>query len=206
MIAVVASKGGVGKTTVSNVLAGLVAASGRSVELWDTDCNQFSAETMSFSDLLQYPVITLENETAFNGRVKESRADFVIVDTAPHAHDTALFAHILRQADAVIGVTRPLPNDVLAFEKIMLPLLGRIEKPKALLVNQRSHIQSSIQQAAEELIRDRIGSELHTLKTPLHSRASYAAIGYFEADEKADKKRNEETASLEKELKEKGIL
>lgn len=66
ILAVVASKGGVGKTTVSNVLAGLIAESGRNVELWDTDCNQYSAETMAFSELLSYDVVTFEKEGAFN--------------------------------------------------------------------------------------------------------------------------------------------
>lgn len=206
VIAVVASKGGVGKTTVSNVIAGLLADAGQSVELWDTDCNQYSSETMAFSDLLPYSVITVSTISELGAAGKNSSSDFVVIDTAPHAHDSELFVHILNKADAVVGITRPLPNDVLAFEKIMLPLLGKVNKPKALLINQRAHIQSAIQSAAEELIQDRIGGDIPVLNTKLHSRASYAAIGYFETDDKADKKRLEETQGLGRELKERGIL
>lgn len=207
VISVVASKGGVGKTTVSNVLAGLINDNGQNVELWDTDCNQYSSETMSFSDLLPYEVLTVSDQKQFDDALKNSQSDCIVIDTAPHAHDTSLFVHILNASNVIIGVTRPLPNDVLAFEKIMLPLLGKIKKPiKALLINQRSHIQSAIQKAAEELLIDRVSDSIQILDTKLHTRASYASIGYFEIDDKADKKRLEETADLEKELKDKGIL
>ena len=207
IISIVASKGGVGKTTVSNVIAGMLNASGKSVALLDTDCNQYSSETTSFSDLLSYPVITVPSAAKFNELIKTSEYDFIVIDTAPHAHDSDLFIHILSHSDVVIGVTRPLPNDALAFEKIMLPVLGKITKPKkVVLINQRNHIQSAIQQAAEELIHEKIGSEISILNTVLHSRASYAAIGYFEVDGKADRKRIEETNRLQEELQKKGII
>ena len=205
VIAVVASKGGVGKTTVSNVLAGLISPAGK-VELWDTDCNQYSSETMSFSDLLSYPVVTVPDVKEFTGRLKTTQADFIVVDTAPHSHDSDLFIQILNSADLIVGVTRPLPNDALAFEKIMLPVLSKIKTKKVLLLNQRNHIRSAIQNEAEGLINDRIGSEIEVLETALHHRASYAAIGYFEEDAKSDKKRIEESQKLLEELKENGLL
>jgi cellulose biosynthesis protein BcsQ len=207
VISVVASKGGVGKTTVSNVIAGILAEGNLSVELWDTDCNQYSAETMAFSELLPYQVKTVANERDFDEALNQCQVDNVVIDTAPHAHDTELFIHILKQSDVIIGVTRPLPNDVLAFEKIMLPLLGQIKAPqKALVINQRSHIQSSIQQAAEELVQERISGGIQVLETRLHTRAAYASIGYFETDAKTDKKKIDETTALKRELVEKEIL
>jgi len=205
VIAVVASKGGVGKTTVSNVLAGLLSPIGK-VELWDTDCNQYSSETMSFSDLLSYPVVTVPDLLSFSQGLKSNSSDYIIIDTAPHSHDSDLFVKILTSADLIVGVTRPLPNDALAFEKIMLPALSKIKTKKVLLLNQRNHIRSAIQNEAENLIHDRIGSEIDVLETALHHRASYAAIGYFEEDAKADKKRLEETANLLDELKAKELL
>lgn len=207
IISIVASKGGVGKTTVSNVIAGSLANAGSNVALLDTDCNQYSSETMSFSDLLPYPVLTIKTPGELNKVIKQKEYDYVVIDTAPHAHDSDMFIHILNSSDTVIGITRPYPNDVLAFEKIMLPALNRIPKAqKAILINQRAHIQSSIQKAAEELIEERLGCEIEILDTVMHSRAAYAAIGYFESDDKTDKKRIEETAKLTEELKKKGMV
>lgn len=206
VIAVVASKGGVGKTTVSNVLAGLLADSGEKVYVLDTDCNQYSSETMSFSELLNYPVLTVPDSKSLHQQLKNNQAGYVVIDTAPHSHDSDFFIQILNAANLIIGVTRPLPNDVLAFEKIMLPVLSKIKKPKALLINQRNHIQSGIQKESENLITERIGTEIELLETSFHHRASYAAIGYFEEDPKADKKRLEETKQLFEELKNKELL
>lgn len=206
VIAVVASKGGVGKTTVSNVLAGLLAGEGKRVEVWDTDCNQYSSETMSFSDLLNYPVVTVPSALELQAKIKAKSTDYAVIDTAPHSHDSDLFVHILNAADVIIGVTRPLPNDALAFEKIMVPILAKQNKPTAVLINQRNHIRSAIQNEAENLVNERIGSEIQILDTALHNRASYAAIGYFEEDPKADAKRIEETKNLFQELQDKGLL
>lgn len=207
IISIVASKGGVGKTTISNVVAGILSELGKSVVLLDADCNQYSSETMSFSDLLPYPVEPVETKQKLDEVIKKGSYDFAVIDTAPHSHDSDLFIHILNNSDSIIGVTRPLPNDVLAFEKIMLPVLGQMSKPrKVLLLNQQSHIQSAIQSAAQDLIKERLSDQIDTLATALFTRAAYAAIGYFEIDEKSDKKKIIETKKLAEELQQKGIL
>jgi cellulose biosynthesis protein BcsQ len=206
VISVVASKGGVGKTTVSNVISGLLVEDGFNVELWDTDCNQYSSETMSFSNLLDYEVLTVPDTKTLKELLNSSTSDYVVIDTAPHSHDSELFIQILNATDLVIGITRPLPNDVFAFEKIMLPVLSKTKSKKTLLINQRNHIQSSIQKESEDLIKNRINSEINVLNTALHNRASYAAIGYFETDSKIDKKRIDEAKALYQELKSKDLL
>jgi len=206
IIAVAASKGGVGKTTVSNVLAGLLSEEGFNVELWDTDCNQYSSETMSFSNLLPYKVRTVPTSKELEKLLKNSQEDYIVIDTAPHSHDSELFIKILNSTDLVIGITRPLPNDILAFEKIMLPVLGKTKSQKALLINQRNHIQSAIQKESENLIKERISPEIYVLETALHNRASYAAIGYFETDAQIDKKRIDETNLFFNELRNKDFL
>ncbi len=206
IISVVASKGGVGKTTVSNVIATLLSSDGFIVELLDTDCNQYSSETMGFSGLLNYEVKTIPTVKELKNFLTNSKSDYVVIDTAPHSHDSDLFIQILNTSDLIIGVTRPLPNDVFAFEKIMLPVLSKFNGKKALLINQRNHIQSAIQKESENLLIERINPEIEVLKTAFHTRASFASIGYFEADEKLDKKKNDEANALYQELKTKGLI
>jgi cellulose biosynthesis protein BcsQ len=212
IISIVASKGGVGKTTVSSVLAEELSKNFK-VAVFDCDCDQYSIEAVSSSGLLNFNFMTIENEVELKDAIKnfKNEFDYIICDTAPHSHMSSFFLDILKTSDTVIGVTQPSPNDILAFEKIMLNVLdaSRELSPRQrqfLLVNRVENIQSDIQKQSFELINDLLANKLNTLTSKLHNRAAFKSHGYFSVDQSKDVKKIKEVQSLVKELLDKGGL
>jgi len=212
LISIVASKGGVGKTTVSAVLGDALAKKYK-VAVLDCDCNQYSIEAIGEAGLVNFDYSTIENSKDFKSIISELKHeyDYIIFDTAPHSHTEELFLDILEASDTVIGVTQPSPNDVLAFHKIMLNLLSeslkyKPEQKQFLLINKVENIASDIQNQSFGLISEHLKNELIVLDTQWHSRAAFKSHGYFKEDEKKDKKKIKEVKNLIKELKEKGGL
>jgi cellulose biosynthesis protein BcsQ len=96
VIAVVAKKGGVGKSLVSLLLFESLRQAGRSVDLHDWDAQGTTTKSRELIDA---------------GRVTEPGADITIYDTPPNLAHTATDTAI-RSADLVLIVTTPSPVDV----------------------------------------------------------------------------------------------
>ncbi len=96
IIAVVAKKGGVGKSLISLLLYHSLKQAGRSVELQDWDAQGTATKSRNLTDA---------------GREAEASAEIVIYDTPPNLTHTATDTAI-RSADLVLVVATPSPVDV----------------------------------------------------------------------------------------------
>lgn len=96
VIAVVAKKGGVGKSLISLLLYQSLKQAGRSVELHDWDVQGTASKSLNFIEV---------------ERKLETAKEVTIYDTPPNLAHTATDVAI-RSADLVIIVTTPSPVDV----------------------------------------------------------------------------------------------
>lgn len=108
-IAVINTKGGVGKTTTA-VYLGIAAASKGTVELWDADPQGSATEWAMMADeagaALPFAVSTVNKITV----TKPGAADVTIVDTPPGGAD--IIQQALDSSDVVIVPTTPSPLDL----------------------------------------------------------------------------------------------
>lgn len=116
-ISLIAQKGGSGKTTLALHLAAAFSASGASTLVLDLD-PQTSA--MEWKDARGEPAPEVESIVPSRlaravGVARESGADVLILDTAPHAEATALEA--ARHSDLILVPCRPSIMDLRALRK-----------------------------------------------------------------------------------------
>lgn len=119
VVAVLARKGGVGKTTIVAHLAGVLAELGHSVIVLDTDPQASLAAWAGLGDgtgLLSRVVerVATNNVERFRATVETAsrRADRVLIDTPPGFDEPALLAALV--ADLVLIPSTPSPLDMLA--------------------------------------------------------------------------------------------
>lgn len=106
-IAIVAQKGGVGKTTLAIHLATLAELVGLPTALIDLD-PQASASAWKDQRAADTPVVTSVAHTRLEpalSAAREGKAKLAVIDTAPHVEAPALNA--IRAADLVLIPTRP---------------------------------------------------------------------------------------------------
>ena len=96
-IALLAKKGGVGKSTVSILLYEAFRQAGKSVSIHDWDAQGTSSKAL---ELILGPDVK-----------QPAKADIVIYDTPPSLEHTAT-ATAVRNADVVLVVTSPSPADI----------------------------------------------------------------------------------------------
>jgi chromosome partitioning protein len=96
VIAVVAKKGGVGKSLVSLLLYASLRQAGRSVQLIDWDAQGTATKSRNLTE---------------DGKQDDEETEIVIYDTPPNLTHTATETAI-RSADLVLVVTTPSPADV----------------------------------------------------------------------------------------------
>lgn len=115
-IAVIAQKGGTGKTTIAIHLAVAAELAGRSAVIVDLD-PQTSAASWKDLRASETPVVISTQATRLDQVLKTARqhgADLAVIDTAPHSESASLAA--ARQADLVLIPCRPAILDLKAID------------------------------------------------------------------------------------------
>ena len=138
VIAVVAQKGGVGKTTVSQCLAVEALRQGIAAAIIDTDPQKSAAEWGSQREQNQIdaPAVLPLGSRPLKALVEELKkrgAQLVVIDTPPHSAPAINAA--LDVSTAAIMVTRPNPMDVRALEATWT-IVNRMKKPAATVFTQ----------------------------------------------------------------------
>lgn len=107
IIAVVAEKGGVGKTTLALDLAVTATRKGCRVAILDVD-QQATASKWTDRRTEEYPWVVPTHASRLNAGIAEAKAegiDFIVIDTAPHSSSDA--AEAARLADVVMTPVEP---------------------------------------------------------------------------------------------------
>ncbi len=138
IIAIVSSKGGVGKTTIAQCLAVEALRQGVAAAILDSDPQRSAVdwgEQRKAADLDAPAVIALGSQRLF-AVVEELRkrgAGMVFIDTPPHSAPAINAA--LDVSSASIMVTRPNPMDLRALEATWA-IVSRMKKPTATVFTQ----------------------------------------------------------------------
>ena len=172
-IAVVAEKGGVGKTTLSLALAVAAVRSGRRVAVIDTDPQSTASKwTDRREDEMPWVVPTHAARIAMAiEQAKAQGIDLVVIDTPPHSGIDA--AEAARRADLVL-----VPVEPHLFTLETVPKLGDLFKlagnPRALFVVNKAATQGKEAQQATEFIK---AHGFDVAPMVLHLRAAHRHAG-----------------------------
>ncbi len=132
VVAVIAQKGGAGKTTLSLNLAIVAELDGKSTAIIDIDPQASSAKWGDYRDK-DAPVITSAQSARLPHvlkAAKEAGAKLVFIDTAPHAEKAALDA--AKIADFVLIPSKAALLDIFAIEASVD--IVRLAKAKAAII------------------------------------------------------------------------
>ncbi len=138
VIAIVSSKGGVGKTTIAQCLAVEALRQGVAAAILDSDPQGSAAdwgEQRGAADLDAPTVIALGSQRLLGviGELRKRGAGMVFIDTPPHSAPAINAA--LDVSSASIMVTRPNPMDLRALEATWA-IVSRMKKPSAAVFTQ----------------------------------------------------------------------
>ena len=138
IIAIVSSKGGVGKTTVAQCLAVEALRQGVAAAIIDSDPQKSAAdwgEQRETADLDAPAVIALGSQRllAVVEELRRRGAGMIFIDTPPHSAPAINTA--LDVSSASIMVTRPNPMDLRALEATW-DIVSRMKKPSAAVFTQ----------------------------------------------------------------------
>ncbi|HEX2524982.1 MAG TPA: AAA family ATPase [Geminicoccus sp.] len=138
IIAVVAQKGGVGKTTVSQCLAVEALRQGLAAAIIDTDPQKSATEwgeQREAADIDAPGVIALGSRplASLVADLRKRGASLVVIDTPPHSAPAINAA--LDVSTGAVMVTRPNPMDVRALEATW-GIVSRMRKPSAAVFTQ----------------------------------------------------------------------
>jgi chromosome partitioning protein len=120
IVAIISQKGGAGKTTLAVHLATAAAAAGRAAAIIDLD-PQATAASWGDRREADAPEVVSGQAVRLPTLIKaaeENGADFLVLDTAPNADQTASLA--ARAADLVLIPCRPAAFDLEAIETTLL--------------------------------------------------------------------------------------
>jgi len=195
IVAIVAEKGGVGKTTVALNLAVSAARDGHTVAIIDVD-PQATASKWTDRRAEEYPWVVPTHSAriaAAIAQAKKQAVDFIVIDTPPHSGMDAVEA--ARQADLVLVPVEPHLFALETLPKLadLLKLSG--DSPALFLVNKAATQGSEGTQAAEH-IRAR---GFPVCPVILHMRAAHrhaTNIGKVAAEYQADSKAAQEAIDL----------
>lgn len=172
-IAVVAEKGGVGKTTLALTLAVAAVQAGRKVAVFDLDSQATAAKWTDRRDN-EFPWVVATPATRIDAAMAHARTqgvDFIVIDTPPHSGTDAVEA--ARRADLVLVPVEPHLYTLETIPKLgdLLKLAG--DKP-ALFVISKAAIQGKESQDAAAYIREQ---GFDVCPVTLHLRAAHRHAG-----------------------------
>lgn len=138
VIAVVAQKGGVGKTTVTQCLAVEALRQGLAAAIIDADPQRSATEwgeQREAAEIDAPPVVPLGSKSLKSvvASLRDRGAAFVVIDTPPHSAPAINAA--LDVSTGAVMVTRPNPMDVRALEATW-GIVSRMAKPSAAVFTQ----------------------------------------------------------------------
>ena len=172
-IAVVAEKGGVGKTTLSLTLAVAAVLAGRKVAVFDLDSQATAAKWTDRRDN-EFPWVVATPATRLDAAIAQAKTqgvDFIVIDTPPHAGTDAVEA--ARRADLVLVPVEPHIYTLETLPKLgdLLKLAG--DKP-ALFVVSKAAIQGKEGQDAAAYLKEQ---GFDVCPVTLHLRAAHRHAG-----------------------------
>jgi chromosome partitioning protein len=173
IVAVVAEKGGVGKTTLALTLAVAAVQAGRKVAVFDLD-PQATAAQWTDRRAAEFPWIVATPATRLDAAITNAKGqgvDFIVIDTPPHAGTDAVEA--ARRADLVL-----VPVEPHLYTLETLPKLGDLLKlaggTPALFVVSKAAIQGKEAQDAAAFIKEQ---GFAVCPVTLHLRAAHRHAG-----------------------------
>ena len=171
-IAVIARKGGSGKTTVAVNLAIAAHRRGYQVELADTDPQGSSAEVMKARKSDGPVVVQTTGEALHAARtVEDSEVSVRVLDTQAAAEDSIGYAIAMAQVSVL--VVRPTFLDLAATLQTA-QILRRLRRPGLILLNQAPVPRGGIEPPAVKRALDALRlMQLPVLPVILRSRAAY---------------------------------
>ena len=152
VIAVVVQKGGAGKTTLAINLAVAMEGKGKAVAIIDID-QQASATKWGDRRESNSPAVVSAHAARLKSLIndcKENGADFIIIDTPPHAENQALEA--ARVADIVLIPCRPSLVDLEAMGSSVN--IAKIAKKPAYVVISQKPARGSLADEMKVAIED----------------------------------------------------
>lgn len=155
IIALIAQKGGVGKTTIAIHLATAFAAEGRATLILDLD-PQASATEWKDHRVDEFPAVLSIQPSRLGKVMEEAKSigtEVLILDTAPHSEGTSLEA--ARAADLVLVPCQPTIMDLRAMSKTA-DLLRLVKKPAHAILNGVPH-QGTVADEAAQMITSSFG-------------------------------------------------
>ena len=171
-IAVIARKGGSGKTTVAVNLAVAAYRRGYAVELADTDPQGSSSEVLKARKADGPRVTQITGEALHAGRMQASPGvDVRVIDTPAGAEDA--IGHAIAMAQVSVLVVRPTFLDLAATLQTA-QILRRLRRPGLILLNQAPVGRSGIEAPAVKRALDALRlMQLPVLPVILRGRAAY---------------------------------
>jgi len=173
VVAVVAEKGGVGKTTLALTLAVAAVQAGRKVAVFDLDPQATAAQWTDRRDN-EFPWVVATPATRLDAAMANAKGqgvDFVVIDTPPHAGTDAVEA--ARRSDLVLV---PVEPHIYTLET--LPKLGNLLNlaggTPALFVVCKAAIQGKEGQDAAAYIKEQ---GFDVCPVTLHLRAAHRHAG-----------------------------
>jgi chromosome partitioning protein len=173
VVAVIAEKGGVGKTTLSLTLAVAAVLAGRKVAVLDTDPQSTASKWTDRRDA-ELPWVVPTHAARLGAAIEQARlqgVDFIVIDTPPHSSADATEA--ARRADLVLAPVEPH-----LFTLETLPKLADLLKiagtAPALVVINKAAVQGAEAQHAIEHVK---GQGFEVCPIVLHLRAAHRHAG-----------------------------
>ena len=195
IIAVVAEKGGVGKTTLALDLAVTAVKKGHAVAVMDVD-PQVTASKWTDRRTNEYPWVVPTHAARLAAAIDKAKAqgvDFIVIDTPPHSATDA--AEAARRADVVLS---PIEPHVFALETVskLADLLKVAGNPPAFFVVNKAPTQGSEGTSAADFIKKQ---GFNVCPEIIHLRAAHrhaGNVGKVAAEYEADSKAVHETLQL----------
>lgn len=154
IVAIISQKGGAGKTTLAVHLATIASAAGHTVAIIDLDPQCTATSWGDRREAAKPEVVSGQaiRLPALVNTARENGADFLVLDTAPNADQTASLA--ARAADVVLIPCRPATFDLEAIETTLL-LSKAAGKPAYVVLNAVPPRSGIGKEAAEGLTSER---------------------------------------------------